>query len=175
MKVNGTLSDFAAVRTEGTQIVISYGLKQVDGDLYEWHEVSLNKTSTNALTLDIVKTAILGDINHRTDEKILSGLVWQDKPVWLSQENQFNFKAAYDLAVQTQGATLPVTFKLGEQEDGTPVYHTFETMEDSTDFYTAAVNHIHNAVADGWQEKDSIDWSPYEALFPEPTKTETTE
>ena len=175
MKVNGTLSDFAAVRTEGTQIVISYGLKQVEGDLYEWHEVSLNKTSTNALTLDIVKTAILGDINHRTDEKILSGLVWQDKPVWLSQENQFNFKAAYDLALQTQGATLPVTFKLGEQEDGTPVYHTFETMEDSTDFYTAAVNHIHNAVADGWQEKDSIDWSPYEALFPEPTKTETTE
>ena len=175
MKVNGTLSDFAAVRTEGTQIVISYGLKQVEGDLYEWHEVSLNKTSTNALTLDIVKTAILGDINHRTDEKILSGLVWQDKPVWLSQENQFNFKAAYDLALQTQGATLPVTFKLGEQEDGTPVYHTFETMEDSTDFYTAAVNHIHQSVADGWQEKDSIDWSPYEALFPEPTKTETTE
>ena len=166
MKVNGTLSDFAAVRTEGTQIVISYGLKQVDGNLYEWHEVSLNKTSTNALTLDIVKTAILGDINHRTDEKILSGLVWQDKPVWLSQENQFNFKAAYDLAVQTQGATLPVTFKLGEAEDGTPVYHTFETMEDSTDFYTAAVNHIHQSVADGWAEKDTIDWAPYEALFP---------
>jgi len=167
MKVNGTLSDFAAVRTEGTQIVISYGLKQVDGDLYEWHEVSLNKTSTNALTLDIVKTAILGDINHRTDEKILSGLVWKDNPVWLSQENQFNFKAAYDLAVQTQGATLPVTFKLGELEDGTPVYHTFETMEDSTDFYTAAVNHIHNAVADGWLEKDGIDWSPYEQYFNE--------
>jgi len=175
MKVNGTLSDFAAVRTEGTQIVISYGLKQVDGYLYEWHEVSLNKTSTNALTLDIVKTAILGDINHRTDEKILSGLVWQDKPVWLSQENQFNFKAAYDMAVQTQGATLPVTFKLGEREGGTPVYHTFGTMEESTDFYTAAVNHIHQSVEDGWREKDAIDWTPYEALFPEPTKTETAE
>ena len=165
MKVNGLKTDFAPVRTEGTQIVICYGLKQVDGNLYEWHEVSLNKTSTNALTLDIVKTAILNDINQRTDEKILSGLVWQDKPVWLSQENQFNFKAAYDLAVQTQGATLPVTFKLGEQEDGTPVYHTFETMEDSTDFYTAAVNHIHQSVADGWLEKDGIDWTPYEALF----------
>ena len=165
MKVNGLKTDFAAVRTEGTQIVIGYGLKQVEGDLYEWHEVSLNKTSTNALTLDIVKTAILGDINHRTDEKILSGLVWQDKPVWLSQENQFNFKAAYDLAVQTQGATLPVTFKLGEHEDGTPVYHTFETMEDSTDFYTSAVNHIHQSVADGWLEKDGIDWSPYEQYF----------
>lgn len=166
MKVNGTLSDFAAVRTEGTQIVISYGLKQVDGDLYEWHEVSLNKTSTNALTLDIVKTAILGDINHRTDEKILSGLVWQDKPVWLSTENQFNFKAAYDLAVQTQGATLPVTFKLGEQEDGTPVYHTFETQQDIGDFCTACTQWTQQQRESGWQEKDGIDWASYEALFP---------
>jgi hypothetical protein len=181
MKVNGLKTDFAPVRTEGTQIVICYGLNQVEGDLYEWHEIYLPKTQNANLSLDIVKTAILGDINSRTDEKILSGLVWTPAaggdhiPVWLSQENQFNFKAAYDLAVQTQGATLPVTFKLGEQEDGTPVYHTFETMEDSTDFYTAAVNHIHQSVADGWLEKDGIDWSPYEALFPEQTKTETTE
>ena len=39
-------------------------------------------------------------------------------------------------------------------------------MEDSTDFYTAAVDHIHQSVADGWAEKDAIDWAPYEALFP---------
>lgn len=175
MKVNGLKTDFAPMRNDGTQIVICYGLKQVEGELYEWHEIYLPKTKNATLSLDIVKTAILNDINKRTDEKILSGLVWQDKPVWLSQENQFNFKAAYDLAVQTQGATLPVTFKLGEQEDGTPVYHTFETMEDSTDFYTAAVNHIHQSVSDGWQEKDAIDWTPYEALFPEPAKTETAE
>ena len=175
MKVQGLKTDFAPMRNEGTRITICYGLKKVDGKLYEWHEIYLPKTQNANISLDIVKTAILNDINQRTDEKILSGLVWQDKPVWLSQENQFNFKAAYDLAVQTQGATLPVTFKLGEAEDGTPVYHTFETMEDSTDFYTAAVNHIHQSVADGWLEKDGIDWSPYEALFPEPTKTETTE
>ena len=165
MKVNGLKTDFAPMRNDGTQIVICYGLKQVKGDLYEWHEIYLPKTQNANLSLDIVKTAILNDINHRTDEKILSGLVWQDKPVWLSQENQFNFKAAYDLAVQTHGATLPVTFKLGEQEDGTPIYHTFETMEDADDFYTAAVNHIHQSVADGWTEKDNIDWEPYEEYF----------
>jgi hypothetical protein len=150
-------------------------MKKLNGDLYEWYEVYMSKKQLSQLTLADVKTAIIDDINARTDAKILSGLVWNGKPVWLSQENQFNFKAAYDLAVQTQGATLPVTFKLGEAEDGTPVYHTFETMEDSTDFYTAAVNHIHQCVADGWTEKDGIDWTPYEALFPEPTKTETTE
>jgi len=164
-KVNGKKFSFAPIREDGSRITICYGLKKLSGDLYEWLEVYLPKKKTNALTIDIVKEAIIQDINRRTDAKILSGLVWKDKPVWLSQENQFNFKAAYDLAVQTDGATLPVTFKLGEAEDGTPVYHTFETMEDSTDFYTAAVNHIHQTVADGWTEKDGIDWTPYEDYF----------
>ena len=159
-KVNGKKTSFAPIREDGSRITICYGLKKLSGDLYEWYDLPKKQTST--LSLQTVKDAIIDDINARTDAKILSGLVWKDNPVWLSTENQFNFKAAYDLAVHTQGATLPVTFKLGEQEDGTPVYHTFSTIEDSTDFYTAAVNHIHNAVADGWLEKDGIDWSPYE-------------
>ena len=165
MKVNGLKTDFAPMRNDGTQIVICYGLKQVKGDLYEWHEIYLPKTQNANLSLDIVKTAILNDINHRTDEKILSGLVWKGNPVWLSTENQFNFKSAYDLAVQKDGATLPVTFKMGETDDGTPIYHTFETMEDADDFYLQAVAFVNQTLADGWQEKDSIDWEPYEEYF----------
>lgn len=165
-KVNGKKASFAPIREDGSRITICYGLKKLSGDLYEWYEVYLPKKQTSTLSFQTVKDAIIADINARTDAKILNGLVWNGKPVWLSQENQFNFKAAYDLAVQTDGDTLPVTFKLGEAEDGTPVYHTFETMGDSTDFYTAAVNHIHQTVADGWAEKDAIDWAPYEALFP---------
>lgn len=165
-KTSGKQGAYAPIKQDASRIVISYGFKAVEGtDMAEWREVVIYKKQASLLTLADVKEAIIGDINKRTDEKILSGLVWKDKPVWLSQENQFNFKAAYDLAVQNGGDTLPVTFKLGEQEDGTPVYHTFETMEDSTDFYTAAVNHIHQTVADGWAEKDAIDWAPYEALF----------
>ena len=181
MKVNGLKTDFAPMRNEGTRITICYGLTKAKGKLYEWWEIYLPKKQNAQLNLQMVKDAIIADINARTDEKIVGGLVWTPQaggdpiPVWLSTENQFNFKAAYDLAVQTQGATLPVTFKLGEREGGTPVYHTFGTMEESTDFYTAAVNHIHQSVEDGWREKDAIDWTPYEALFPELTKTETAE
>jgi hypothetical protein len=58
-------------------------------------------------------------------------------PVWLSSENQFNYKAAYDLAVQTGGATLPVTFKFGTDE--VPQYREFVTLEELTDFYTKAM------------------------------------
>jgi hypothetical protein len=67
--------------------------------------------------------------NKQTDYKIVSGFKWKEKPVWLSSENQFNFKAAYDLAKQTDGANLPVMFKIGE-ENGDPVYYTFETIEE---------------------------------------------
>lgn len=119
-------------------------------------------------TMAEIKEFVLGVVNAKTDERIIGGFVWTPKaggdpiPVWLSTENQFNFKSAYDLAVQKQGATLPVTFKMGETADGTPVYHTFNDMYDADDFYLQAVAHINKTLADGWQEKDSIDWTPYE-------------
>ena len=171
-KMSGKQSDFAYMREDASRIIIGYGLQQESGENYEWHEVSFYKKQKNSLSLQDVKDAVIGDINARTDEKILTGFVWNPAaggdpvPVWLSTENQFNFKSAYDLAVQKQGATLPVTFKMGEREDGTPVYHTFETMEDADDFYLQAVAYVNRCLADGWAEKDGIDWTPYEALFP---------
>jgi hypothetical protein len=173
-KITGPVSDYAPLRDEGSRITICYGLQQPEqaDQLASWYEVYLYKRQHATVTLQDVKQAVLADINARTDEKILSGFVWtpldgEPIPVWLSTENQFNFKSAYDLAVQKQGATLPVTFKMGEHEDGTPVYHTFETMDDADDFYLKAVAYINQTLAAGWQEKDGIDWSPYEALFPQ--------
>lgn len=78
--------------------------------------------------------------NQQTDAAILSGFSYEGAPVWLSQENQYNYKAVYDLAVQTDGKTLPVTFKFGTDES--PVYRTFETLDELADFYTKAVKHI---------------------------------
>jgi len=81
-------------------------------------------------------------------------------PVWLSTENQFNYKAAYDLAVMSQGQSLPVTFKFGATES--PVYYTFETLDDISDFYISAMAYINTTLAEGWKLKDGIDWSVYE-------------
>lgn len=113
-------------------------------------------------TLEEIKFSIIDQINASTDEKIINGLTWKGNPVWLSTEKQFNFKAAHDLAVQTGGTNLPVKFKLGEQEDGTPVYHTFETTEELTSFYTLCLLHIQQCLYEGWKEKDSVDWTQYE-------------
>lgn len=103
-----------------------------------------------------VRQVIVDHINAQTDEKILSGFVWRGMPVWLSMENQFNYKGAYDIAVQNNGATLPVTFKLGER-DGHPVYFTFNDMETFSDFYFSAIAYKDQCLKEGWAEKDSIE------------------
>lgn len=125
-------------------------------DLGTWTETILPFKPS----LEQLKKLVLDSINKEVDEKILSGFVWKEMPVWLSTENQFNYKAAYDLAVMSQGQSLPVTFKFGSTE--APVYHTFEKLEDISDFYVSAMAYINTTLAEGWQKKDSIDWSEYE-------------
>ena len=68
-----------------------------------------------------------------------------------------NFNAAYLLSETTNGSNLPVTFKVGEQE-GKPVYHTFETSSELALFYNSLVAHINSCVKKGWGEKDSVDY-----------------
>lgn len=123
---------------------------------YNWRQKFKQKPS-----LADIRAIIKETINNETDRKILEGFVWKGMPVWLSTENQFNYKAAYDLAVQTNGATLPVRFKFGT--DAVPVYYNFESLEDFADFYTHAMVHINTVLNEGWAEKDLADSMTFEA------------
>ena len=114
-------------------------------------------------TIEEVKSAIIAGYNEIVDYKILSGFVWRGKPIWLSIENQFNYKAAYDFAIQTNGANLPIKFKFGTVEN--PSYHIFYTIEELNDFYLSAMTYINSTLEAGWKEKDSIDWSLYETAL----------
>lgn len=105
--------------------------------------------------MDTIKSVITDWCNEQIDREILSGFLYEGMPVWLSSENQFNYKAAYDLAVQTGGATLPVTFKFGTDE--VPQYREFVTLEELTDFYTKAMKHVQDTLSDGWRKKDAFD------------------
>ena len=120
---------------------------------YNWRKNYGHKPTSSE-----VKSDVEALVNSMTDERIISGFVWHGIKVWLSAENQMNFKAAYDLAVQSDGATLPVKFKLGEDDDGVAVYHTFENIEEFSDFYTSAFGWIKQCLNDGWTEKDGIDY-----------------
>lgn len=146
-------NDQLIVHGTGKAILI-YGYGEEDGQGFDYRHVFNSKPTREEL-----KKVIEAHINELTDQKILSGFIWNGKKVWLSSENEFNFKAAYDLAVQTEGSTLPIKFKLGEDENGDPVYHTFKTMNAFTDFYTSAIAFINQTLNEGWEEKDNVDYN----------------
>lgn len=106
-----------------------------------------------------IKDIVLKYYNDLIDLDIYN-FQWNGHNVYLSVENQENFKAAYMFAKDTGGATLPVTFKFGDQYN--PDYYQFNTVEELTEFYYAAYQHICNALMRGWMKKDTIDWSEYE-------------
>ena len=86
-KVCGNQSDYVPYREDRSRYVISYGLEEAPNNLYTWYEIYIYKKQKSYLNFKDVKDAILDDINAQTDYKILTGLVWNDKPVWLSTEN----------------------------------------------------------------------------------------
>lgn len=134
------------------ELIYGYGSDGITG--WNWR-----KRFDHLPQIEEIKETIIEQVNRNTDEKILKGLIWKDLSIWLSSENQFNYKAAYDLAVQTQGQSLPVTFKLGTDDE--PNYYEFNTLDDLQDFFVATINHIQNAISEGWIEKDTIDWNVF--------------
>ena len=153
-KVNGKKNSFSPIREDGSRIAICYGMHLVNEDLYEWHEVYLSVKQLPQLSLDIVKNAIITDIDERVKEQIITGMVWNGKPVWFSIENQLNFS----------NASAPVTLKVGEQ-DGVAQYEHFENAEQLASFCAACNSHKQSVLTAGWAEQDSIDWKPYEEYF----------
>lgn len=165
-KISGQYNDFHYISEDESRLIIGYDLKQVSETMYEWYEIYIYKKQKSYLSFQDVKDAILDDINSQTDYKILTGLVWNDKPVWLSTENQFNFSEG-ERKAKDNPSRLPITYKIGQDSDGNPVYHTFTTVEEITGFYDTCFAYINQCLNEGWQRKDSIYWTPYEeALEP---------
>jgi len=159
-KVCGYKSDYIPVRHDVSRFVISYGLEESSNGFCTWYEIYIYKKQKGNLFSDEIKEAIINDINSQTDYKILTGLVWNDKPVWLSKENQFNFSEG-ERKAKDNPSILPVTYKIGQDSDGNPVYHTFTTVEDIVGFYDTCFAYINQCLNEGWQRKDNIDWSLY--------------
>lgn len=111
-------------------------------------------------TLSEIKETINGYYNEKINNEILSGCRWEKNVVWLSQENQLNYKTAFDTAYQTNGQNLPVVFKLGTEDN--PIYVQFDTVERLKAFHLNWTNFITSTLRAGWALKDSTDWTKYE-------------
>lgn len=110
-------------------------------------------------TFQEIQEAILTDINDYVKSQIIECFTWSEHSVWLSLENQTNYKNALDIAIQGQGESLPMTFRFGT--DTEPDYVTFNTIEELQEFYNNIVNHIDVCRMYGWDIKDRINWDEY--------------
>ena len=119
-----------------------------DGDIVSFIE----KRFPYKPTMAEIKEFVLGVIDEQVKAKIISGMTWHNKPVWLSIENQLNFSAA----------TAPVTLKIGEDADMTAIYHEFQTAAELEAFDAACNAWKQLCLTDGWAKKDAVDWDVYE-------------
>lgn len=134
---------------------IAFDVKKVEENKFEY----LTYEFRYKPTLEEIKTLITDYYNKCCDKEILNGFTYENLPVWLSQENQFNYKSAFDLAKQTNSSNLPVKFKFGT--DIEPQYFVFETLEKLEDFYIKMNQFTHSTLEKYWELKDSIDWELY--------------
>jgi len=129
---------------------------QADADgSVNWLEEDFNHQPTPAE----IKAVFDAWVSNETSRLIREGLTYNGNLVWLSQENQINYKLLHDTAVQTGGQNLPVRIKLGTDE--APVYVTFSSISEIKTFFSLVSNHIQNTIEDGWQKRDSFDISSY--------------
>lgn len=161
-KYSGKKETFVPVRQDGSCVYISYEKEDVDDVFCTWYEQHYYKKQHPYLSIDEVKEDVLADINSHITERITSGFVWNGKNVWLSAEYQRDFADAQQVTKLTDGANLPLKLKLGEDENGNPVYHTFTKQTSMNDFYLSMVVYIQKCREDGWALKDSIDWQQME-------------
>ena len=102
-------------------------------------------------TMGEIKAFVYKVINEQIKSRIQSGFVWNDTHIWLSEENQRDW---------TQ-AVVPVTFKIGEDADNTPIYHTFYTEDEIKSFNNSWVTYIQECLAEGYTQKDGFDFTEY--------------
>ena len=138
-KYCGTVADFQPVSEDQSRVVVMYGLTPTTGDMAEWYQLSFYKKQGRP-SFEQVKAAIIADINERVKAKIIGGFVWNEKPVWLSEENQMNFAQA----------VVPATFKIGEDANGDPIYQEFATKTELKAFVEACVQWKQQCLSDGW-------------------------
>jgi hypothetical protein len=138
------------------EYIIIWDVKEIGENEYSF----MKENFKSKPSLIDIKKVIIDYYNAECDKEILSGLQFENNLVWLTSENQFNYKASWDFALNKDGINLPVVFKLGTDDE--PVYRSFNTIEDLDTFMITVMNHIQTTLQKYWTIKDNIDWTKYE-------------
>ena len=134
--------------------VVETGKKLPTGNCIFRSFIISGNSTTNQIVNEINKL-----IDNETSFNIINSCLWNGYSIYLSKENQMNYKNAFDLAVTTNGESLPVTFKF--KKDGKSTYYTFDTVGELKDFYLKVNKHINDCLSLGWSRKDKVNPNDY--------------
>lgn len=165
----GSLKDYKPIEKFGNQYIISWALtpclteekevknsrivstgKLIPTGTYTWSSTVMDYLPTP----DEIESIVFNYINDNTKFNIYNTFSWKGFKVHLDENNQLNYKNALDLAIQTDGKSLP--YKAKFSKGGKTEYYVFDFVEDLKDFYLAVNNHINKCLEDGWKKKDAF-------------------
>lgn len=148
------------VRWDARPLIVLDGEgNELPTEYYQWEE----RVYRNRKSKAEFKIIIDQYFNEGNQLRILSGYQWRGHAVWLSSENQFNYKAAFDRAEQTAGLSLPYRVKFGN--DLEPDYHDFKDMDEFRNFYDGAMVFIQNTLKECWDNKDNFPYDLYNSFL----------
>ena len=141
--------------------VLIYGYGEENGQGYDWRQ-----EFDHVPTKQEVRDVIISHIDTRTDARILNGYQWtvlhgsdagKTVNVWLSAENQSNYKAKHDVALAyPQLVTFPMRYKISEDAQKRAIYEESQDISELATFYLGGIAYIERCIDEGWEEKDSV-------------------
>lgn len=134
------------------EVIFGYGEDELGG-------YNLRLQMRHKPTKEELQELLYSTVNDSVSEKILRGLEFRGKLVWLSKENEMNYKFAHDRAIQTEGKSLPLVVKVGDEYS--PEYTELKTVDEVQEFWDAVMEHIQKCIKEGWEEKDTIEWEKF--------------
>jgi hypothetical protein len=141
------------------ELIYGYG-KDSDEQEFGWN---YRQRFTYQPSLDEIKKIITTTIEDEYAKKLRYGLVWNGLPVEYTEERKSDLTG---LLVALQGGLLelPITLNLGADENGSSVFHSFESAEEISSVAVAICNHKINTTAEEWATKESVNWAVFEEL-----------
>lgn len=166
-KVFGATERHDQLLSFGTnRAVLIYGFGEEDGQGFDYRHIFNHKP-----TKEEVHDILIAHIDACTDEKILTGWRWRVlhgedagkiAKVWLSAENQANYKACHDAAHDYPDLVeFPIRYKVGEDSDRNALYENFENLQELAQFYLGGTAYIRATLNAGWIEKDGLDMTVF--------------
>ena len=154
--VTDKIDNYVPIKFANGKYIISWGLEKNKDGSYSWKYFFATKKPTPAE----IKNILDAYINDNTKNSIINNFYWNGMHVYLSIENQIDYKLLFDITTLCGGENLPEKIKFNI--NGETIYYEFETLDEFTSFMIAMNKHIRTCLAKGNELKDSIDYTQYE-------------